>query len=92
MVGASFGWDSAPQWQTNCQMAKRIMCVGEQVTTDFTGATCIINPRFASEISPKINVDNKSRFRFSCFDLGWKASDKAHCGEGLYKDGALYMA
>ena len=27
---------------------------GEQVTTAFTGATCIIGARFASEISPKI--------------------------------------
>ena len=27
---------------------------GEQVTTAFTGATCIIDARFASEISPKI--------------------------------------
>ena len=56
---------------------------GEQVTMAFTGATCIIDARFASEISPKINFDNKSRFLFSCFDLGWKASDKEHCGKGL---------
>ena len=27
---------------------------GEQVTTAFTGATCIIDARFESEISPKI--------------------------------------
>ena len=27
---------------------------GEQVTAAFTGATCIIDARFASEISPKI--------------------------------------
>ena len=36
--------------------------------------------------------DNKSRFLFSCFDLGWKASDKVHCGKGLYKDDAMCMA
>ena len=29
---------------------------------------------------------------FSCFDLGWKASDKVHCGKGLYKDDAICMA
>ena len=65
---------------------------GEQVTTAFTGATCNIDARFASEISPKITFDHKSRFLFSCFDLGWKASDKAHCGKGLYKDDAICMA
>ena len=37
---------------------------GEQVTAAFTGATCIIDARFASEISPKITkVD--SCFRVS---------------------------
>ena len=29
---------------------------------------------------------------FSFFDLGWKASDKAHCGNGLYNDDAICMA
>ena len=65
---------------------------GEQVMTTFTGATCIIDARFASEISPKITFYNKSRFLLSCFDLGWKASDKGHCGKGLYKDDAICMA
>ena len=27
---------------------------GEKVTTAFTGATCIVDARFASEISPKM--------------------------------------
>ena len=27
---------------------------GEQVTTAFTGATCIVDARFASEMSPKM--------------------------------------
>ena len=66
---------------------------GEQVTTAFTGATYIIDARFASEISQQQKLfDNKSRFMFSCFDLGWKASDKALCGKGLYKDDAMCMA
>ena len=93
MVGASFGWDTAPQCQTNCQMAKLIMFFGEQGTTVFTGPTRIIDAHYASDISPKITLfDNKSRFLSSCFDLGWKASDKAHCGKGLYKDDAICMA
>ena len=65
---------------------------GEQGTTAFTGSTHIINAHFASEISPKKCFDNTSRFLSSCFDLGWKASDKAHCGKGLYKDDAICMA
>ena len=58
----------------------------KHVATASTGDTRIIDARFASEISPKQLVDNKSRFVSSCFDLGWKASDKAHYGKGLYKD------
>ena len=61
---------------------------GEHVTTAFTGAKYIIDARFASEISQKNLFDNKGRFPFSCFDLGWKA----HCGKGLYKDDAICMA
>ena len=49
---------------------------GEQVTTAFTGATCIIDARFASETLPKLTFDNKSRFLSSCFDLG---KDDAIC-------------
>ena len=91
MVGTSFGWGSAPQCQTSCQMAKLMMFSIKHVTTASTGATRIIYARFASEISPKQLVDNRSRFLSSCFDLGWKASDKAHYGKGLYKDGAICM-
>ena len=40
----------------------------EHVTTASTGATRLIDARFASEISPKQLVDNKSRFVSSCFD------------------------
>ena len=36
--------------------------------------------------------DNKSRCMSSCFDLGWKASDKAHYGKDLHKDDAICMA
>ena len=79
MVGTRFGWDSAPQLpygETNDVF-------GEHVTTAFTGATRIvhfIDVRFASVISPKLLFDNRSRFPSSCFDLGWKASYKAHFG------------
>ena len=79
MVGTRFGWDSAPQLpygETNDVF-------GEHVTTAFTGATRIIHfidVRFASVISPKLLFDNRSRFPSSCFDLGWKASYKAHFG------------
>ena len=31
LVGASFGWDSASQCQTNCQMAKLIMFLESRV-------------------------------------------------------------
>ena len=51
----------------------------------------IIDAHFASEISPT-NVDTKSRFLSSCFDLGWKVSDKAHYDKGLYKDDAICIA
>ena len=64
---------------------------GEHVTTAFTGATRIIDAHFVSEISPNITFDNKSRLLYSCFQLGWKASDKAHYGKGFYKDDAICM-
>ena len=40
----------------------------------------------------KYLLDNKSRFLYSCFDLGWKASDKAQYDKGLYKDDTICMA
>ena len=65
---------------------------GEYVTTAFTGATRIIDVRFASVISQKNIFDYKSRSLSSCFDLGWKASDKAHYVKGLHKGDAICMA
>ena len=43
-------------------------------------------------IAKKTLFDNKSILLSLCFDLGWKASDKAHYGKGLYKDDAICMA
>ena len=62
------------------------------MTTAFTGATRIIDARFASEISPKITFLQQKEIPVFVFPIGLDSSDKAHYGKGFYKDAAICMA
>ena len=50
----SFGWDSAPEVLNESLDCDTSDVFGEHLTAALTGATRIIDARFASEISPKI--------------------------------------